>query len=116
MYVLGSVDPVVLDKSPDALIALAHNTNGKHVAVSEHPTYNKYFKMVKEGVAVEVVKSKMEMDGIDSSIIDKPPDVKVKANKGAAIVNFNTFYYHRFRLKPRLLRRRRRKKKIRLSL
>ena len=73
-----SVDPAVLDKSPDALIALSHGESDKVVAVSEHPDYQKYFKMVRIGISVEDVKKKMSLDGFDPSILDKALNEKVQ--------------------------------------
>ena len=76
MYVC-SVDPSVLDKSPDAIIALSHGESDKVVAVSEHPDYLKYFKMVRIGISLEDVKKKMSADGFDPSILDRAQNEKV---------------------------------------
>eukprot|EP01038_Epipyxis_sp_PR26KG_P012794 gene12794-17153_t len=43
------------------------------VKVSEHPTYMKYFTMLKCGLPKEVAKAKMKQEGVDPAILDKDP-------------------------------------------
>ena len=72
------VDPTVLDKNPDALIALSHGESDKvALAVSDHPDYLKYFKMVRIGISLEDVKKKMSLDGFDPSVLDRALEEKV---------------------------------------
>lgn len=44
------------------------------VSVSDHPKFARYFKMLKFGLPLHVVKNKMTLEGVDASIIDKPAD------------------------------------------
>ena len=41
------IDPTIIEKQPDEMISLENKTDEKKVAVSEHPLYSKYFKMLK---------------------------------------------------------------------
>ena len=68
-------DGDLLDKDCDELISLYENVpEGTVIAVSEHPIYQKYFKMLKSGVSKEAVMNKMKLEGVDPSMIDKKPD------------------------------------------
>ena len=73
-------DPKVLEGSPDALIPLSDPakaapavTQAQLVALSEHPVYSKYFKMLRTGVPAESVKHRMTKEGADSAMLDRPP-------------------------------------------
>ena len=46
---------------------------GTKVAVSEHPMYAKYFKMMKVGLPKEAIKAKMQQEGANPSYLDKDP-------------------------------------------
>ena len=78
------LDEFMIDKPADELIPLEEEKKeeGKMVPVSEHPLYAKFFKMLKVGVPVHVVKAKMTAENIDSSIIDKPADELVPLSDG----------------------------------
>eukprot|EP01038_Epipyxis_sp_PR26KG_P012149 gene12149-16266_t len=69
------VDPNMLDKDPSELIPLndAVEDQGPMVPVAEHPTFVKYFKMLKVGLPKEAVKAKMKQEGVDPSYLDKDP-------------------------------------------
>eukprot|EP01086_Lenisia_limosa_P013471 TRINITY_DN42639_c0_g1_i1.p1 TRINITY_DN42639_c0_g1~~TRINITY_DN42639_c0_g1_i1.p1 ORF type:complete len:181 (+),score=49.16 TRINITY_DN42639_c0_g1_i1:51-593(+) len=43
-----------------------------HTPIKDHPTYAKYFKMLRLGVHEQQIKMKMEGDGLDPSILDDP--------------------------------------------
>ncbi|KAJ1394578.1 hypothetical protein B484DRAFT_439141, partial [Ochromonadaceae sp. CCMP2298] len=43
------------------------------VAVSEHPHYAKYFKMLKVGLPLGMVKEKVKAEGLDVNMMDLPP-------------------------------------------
>lgn len=45
----------------------------KMIAVSEHPKYMKYFKMLKVGLPKDAIKAKMAQEGVDPSFIDRDP-------------------------------------------
>ena len=79
------LDESMIDKPPDELIPLEEEKKTeevKMVPVSEHPLYSKFFKMLKVGVPLHVVKGKMTAENIDSSFVDKPPDELVPLNDG----------------------------------
>eukprot|EP01036_Dinobryon_divergens_P051984 gene51984-69559_t len=77
------LDESMIDKPADELIPLEEKKEeGKMVPVSEHPLYAKFFKMLKVGVPVHVVKAKMTAENIDSSFIDKPADELVPLSDG----------------------------------
>ena len=50
------------------------------VPVSKHLLYSKFFKMLKVGVPLYVVKAKMATENINSSFVDQPPDELVPLN------------------------------------
>ena len=58
---------------------------GTKVAVSEHPLYAKYFKMMKVGLPKEAIKAKMQQEGANPAYLDKDPTELVFLNeaKGA---------------------------------
>ena len=43
------------------------------VPVSEHPLYNKYFKMMKVGLPKEAIKAKMIQEGANPLYLEKEP-------------------------------------------
>lgn len=72
------VNPDFLDKLPTDMLELLPDpsevlTNEDMIAIQDHLKYSKYFKMIKVGLAKEVVKSKMEQDGLDPNFLDKEP-------------------------------------------
>jgi len=74
------VDPSFLDKNPTELIPLdSSNKAASTVAVSEHPSYAKYFKMKNMGLPVDAVKHKMRGEGVDPAFLDKDPSEQVPA-------------------------------------
>ena len=54
------------------------------VPVSQHPTYEPYFKMLKVGLPPPFVKNKMESEGVDSSFLDMDPNALVAADGSAS--------------------------------
>ena len=44
---------------------------GALIALKDHPSYTKYFKMIKVGMDKDNVKFKMEQDGISPDILDR---------------------------------------------
>ena len=67
-----NLDPTYIDKNPNEMIPL--EAKGQTVAVSEHPLYIKFFKMLKVGVHIEAVKKKMIEENLDPTYIDKNPN------------------------------------------
>ena len=74
------VDPSVLDNDPTAKVR-AKPTSPGGVALSEHPVYAKYFKMLKVGLPVGSVKNKMTQEGVDPCMLDRDPSDVVKTNE-----------------------------------
>ena len=70
---IEGVDPAILDNDPDKMVP-AEVTSAKKVPVKDHPTFSKYFKMLKTGVPLEAVRLKMRQEGADVTYIDKNPD------------------------------------------
>ena len=75
------LDPAIMDKQPDERVPLNENkpdeekpTEPKKVPLSEHPLYAKFFKMLKVGIPLHVVKAKLQLEGLDPSMLDKPAD------------------------------------------
>jgi hypothetical protein len=62
-----------LNKDPNDLVPINLPKTGTLVAASEHPLYSKFFTMLKYGTPIPAIKNKMEVEGLDSSIIDKGP-------------------------------------------
>ena len=48
-------------------------TGGGDVAISDHPKYGKYFRMLKVGLPREAIKAKMQHEGMNPSYLDKDP-------------------------------------------
>jgi hypothetical protein len=74
---LEGLDGSYLDKDPNELIPLKDEKIEKKiemVKVSEHPEYIKYFKMIKVGLPLTIVKAKMAQEGLDGSYLDKDPN------------------------------------------
>lgn len=84
-----NVDPSVLDKDPSDLIPLegeaAEEDEGPMIRADEHPTYTKYFKMLKVGLPPDGVKAKMKAEGAaDPAILDKDPSTMIPVNERKA--------------------------------
>ena len=88
----------MLDRSPDELISENESAAGKadatallqqgsSIAVQDHPTYSKYFKMLKIGTPKQAVVIKMKQDGVDPSFLDKAPTDQVPLGHGPATVS-----------------------------
>ena len=71
------IDPSFLDKNPTDKIPLKATQvvaeKAQLVPAEEHPSYAKYFKMLKVGISKDSVKAKMKLEGVDPDIIDKGP-------------------------------------------
>jgi hypothetical protein len=83
----GGLNPEFMAKDPAELVPVDETKHteqpdsgnsagggGEMVAVSEHPKYSKYFRMLKVGLPVAAVKIKMESEGVDPSYLDKDPN------------------------------------------
>ena len=55
---------------------------GPKVALSDHPIYSKYFKMLRIGLQREAIVHKMKKDGVDYSMIDKDPSELLAISSG----------------------------------
>lgn len=64
-------DASYIDKDPSELVPLSRED--AKMPVSLHPTFAKYFKMLKVGISADMVKAKMTQEGVDSSYLDKDP-------------------------------------------
>jgi hypothetical protein len=74
-----NVDATKIDLDPTTLIPeIEKPPNAKEemkmVKVSEHPKYEKFFKMIKTGVPRQAVLNKMKAEGVDESMLDKDPN------------------------------------------
>lgn len=85
------VDPDMLDKDPSELIPLndkpkeeAGAAEGEKVPIGEHPKYAKFFKMLKVGLPPPAVKNKMQQEGLDPAMLDKPDTELIPLNDAAA--------------------------------
>jgi hypothetical protein len=86
MKLEGVNDVSMLDKDPSEFVPLYSDTvMDGYVRIKDHPIYSKYIKMLKVGLNIEAVKSRMQIDGFDPSILDKnsneviPLDVNANA-------------------------------------
>ena len=77
---LEGIDESYIDKNPDEKIPVTKPDDSPKVAVSEHPKFSKYFKMLKVGLPKEVVKTKMQSENVDPSYLDKNPDDLIPFN------------------------------------
>eukprot|EP00605_Chrysophyceae_sp_TOSAG23-4_P001034 GSChrysophyteH1.ASY1.ANO1.1137.1 assembled CDS len=73
------LDPAILDRSPDEPAPASEadadtTTSANLVPLSEHPTYTKFFKMLKVGLPPPAIKNKMAAEGLDPAILDRNSD------------------------------------------
>lgn len=72
------VDASMLDRDPTELVPLQDappaSAEVEKVAVSQHPKYAKFFKMLKVGLPRDAVRNKMTQEGLDPAILDKAED------------------------------------------
>lgn len=69
-----TLQPKATESSVPTESLAANPAQSEMVPVSEHPKYNKYFKMLKVGLPKEMVKSKMTQEGgINPDFLDKDP-------------------------------------------
>jgi Subunit CCDC53 of WASH complex len=52
------------------------------VAISDHPKYGKYFRMLKVGLPREAIKAKMQHEGMNPSYLDKDPSEVIPIDSG----------------------------------
>jgi len=62
------------DEGPSLSQAPPPTPGQTHVAAAFHPIYEKFFKMLKVGLPLAMIKAKMEPEGADPSVLDGPPD------------------------------------------
>jgi hypothetical protein len=57
----------------------------ERIALREHPTYSKYFKMLKVGLPRDAVKAKMQQEGVNPEMLERDPSelVPLRDHKGA---------------------------------
>jgi hypothetical protein len=67
------VDPSILDKNPEEMVP-AEASAAQKVAAKDHPSYAKFFKMLKVGTPIEAVRLKMRAECLDVTFIDRSPD------------------------------------------
>ena len=81
------VAPDMIDKDPSLLIPLKEQKNGNNddngntggnnhgdMAISDHPKYGKYFRMLKVGLPRDAIKAKMQHEGMNPTFLDKDPN------------------------------------------
>jgi len=49
-------------------------SKNKMIAAGEHPKYGKFFKMLKVGIPLAAVKAKVNLEGLNSDVMDKSSD------------------------------------------
>jgi hypothetical protein len=72
------LDKDILDRDPESLVSskdpkAAEAEEAEDVAVSYHPKYGKYFRMLSVRLPKDAIKAKMEADGLDPDYLDKNP-------------------------------------------
>ncbi|GMF21956.1 unnamed protein product [Phytophthora lilii] len=60
-------------------------TSGDQTPLKDHPTYQKYFKMLKVGLPAPVVKHKMQSENVDPAILDMDPNKPLPAAPALAL-------------------------------
>ena len=89
------VNPDFIDKDPAALVSLKEPKNGAEeggvvvtgggdIAISDHPKYGKYFRMLKVGLPRDAIKAKMQHEGMNPTFLDKDPSEIVPIDGPAA--------------------------------
>ena len=80
-----------IDKDPKEIIPFndTHPTESiqpeeEKVHISDHPLYSKYFKMLKCGIPVGAVTSKMIQEGVDPVYLNKSPTELILLNPSKA--------------------------------
>ena len=81
------VSPDMIDKDPSMLIPLKEQKNNHlddsgstggnnhgDMAISDHPKYGKYFRMLKVGLPRDAIKAKMQHEGMNPTFLDKDPN------------------------------------------
>jgi hypothetical protein len=78
------LDPSFIDKDPEEKVPVndspPEGAGAEMVAVQDHPKYSKFFKMLKVGLPKSMVKTKVEQEGLDPSMMDKDPEEKIPLN------------------------------------
>ena len=76
------LDKDILDRDPESLVSskdpkAAAAEEAEDVAVSYHPKYGKYFRMLSVRLPKDAIKAKMEADGLDPDFLDKNPEERI---------------------------------------
>jgi hypothetical protein len=79
------IDSSIIDRDPNELIPLEEKKDEvPMVPANEHPLYQKFFKMLKLGVPVEVIKAKMALEKANPDVLDKDPSELIPLEDGKA--------------------------------
>lgn len=78
-FIEDSEDMRLLDSRLAESKEMSHS-NSNLIKIESHPKYKKYFKMLSFGVPKENIRSQMIIDGVNSSLIDQPPNYLLSSN------------------------------------
>lgn len=73
------LNPDMMDKGPDDMIPL-DDEQPQMVPACEHPQYSKFFKMLKVGLPLQIVKNKVIQESLDPKVMDKDPNDLIPLN------------------------------------
>lgn len=72
------LNPDMMDKGSDDMIPL--DDDNQMVPACEHPQYSKFFKMLKVGLPLQIVKNKVIQESLDPKVMDKDPNDLIPLN------------------------------------
>ena len=67
-----------------APVSAMSSEKSPQIALKDHPSYTKYFKMLKVGLDKDNVRFKMEQDGISADILDRDPNTLISIDDNSA--------------------------------
>jgi hypothetical protein len=68
------------------------------IALSKHPKYEKYFKMMKVGIEKYKVQRKMEQEGLSAAMLDYDPSMMIAVSEGLVMLSEHPSFKRYFKM------------------
>jgi hypothetical protein len=68
------------------------------IALSKHPKYEKYFKMMKVGIEKYKVQRKMEEEGLSAEMLDYDPSMMIAVSEGLVMLSEHPSFKRYFKM------------------
>ncbi len=73
-------------------------SSNEMIALSKHPKYEKYFKMMKVGIEKYKVQRKMEEEGLSAAMLDYDPSMMIAVSEGLVMLSEHPSFKRYFKM------------------